>query len=788
MKGIVSIILLIGLQNAVAEIAPFSCGTVPFETRSTKSLLSAAAIPSIPGSGEKRLLLYRIDFSDAPGAAIASNTAAQLLVDLNTYYREMSYGLMTIASAQSGSIVTDTLRLPEPSTGYDNDFVKLITHTRQAALDAGYNAALFDSDVIFTGAKPFLVFGALSYVGGPGTWIGNNNFNVGVFGHELGHNLGLPHASFWSTGDQSSIGPGTKEEYGDPFDSMGTPGGNTSHFNTYFKHYVGWISDADAPVVTSNGTYRLNAQDSMASTGLRALRVPRMSGQDYWLEFRNAFNSRAVTNGLGVRWGGTEITNSFLIDTTAGTPGLKNDSPIQIGRTFSDRCFDLHITPVRKAGTIPEALDVVVNRGPFPGNLPPIVTVTASTTNTTAGALVTLTAAAVDANGDALAYWWDMGDGNFGPNAPVFQYAWAANGEYVARCTVSDMKGGAASASVIMRVGTVTTFRVEGTVRGPNGNAVQGALVKAGARFSYSDSDGSYRVSRLTAGRQTLSGVMDGFTLFNSSFDNPLTVGPSASGLDFTALPFSLNAFSFITTGVVWKYLDTGVAPAAAWTQADYGDDSWKTGRAKLGYGVGDEATVVSWGSNANDRYITTWFRKLFAVEDVSEIDHLAVRLRRDDGAVVYLNGTELYRENMPSGTIAPNTPALVDVLPSEEAAYFRRLTTGALHAGTNVIAVEVHQFRTNSTDLSFDLELIGYSESSNALRPSLAAQNAGSVLSLNWPAGFSGWAVQETGDPCANWAPLNAPVSVSNGLFRVFVPSTNSARFYELRKPGFCP
>lgn len=102
MKGIVSIILLIGLQNAVAEIAPFSCGTVPFGAGATKSLLSAAAISSIPGIGEKRLLLYRIDFSDAPGAAIASNTAAQLLVDLNTYYREMSYGLMTIASAQSG--------------------------------------------------------------------------------------------------------------------------------------------------------------------------------------------------------------------------------------------------------------------------------------------------------------------------------------------------------------------------------------------------------------------------------------------------------------------------------------------------------------------------------------------------------------------------------------------------------------------------------------------------------------------------------------------------------------
>jgi len=230
------------------------------------------------------------------------------------------------------------------------------------------------------------------------------------------------------------------------------------------------------------------------------------------------------------------------------------------------------------------------------------------------------------------------------------------------------------------------------------------------------------------------------------------------------------------------------VVPPASWTQVDYADDSWKTGRAKLGYGLGDEATVVSWGSNANDRYVTTWFRKLFVVEDVSAIDHLAVRLRRDDGAVVYLNGTELYRENMPAGAVTATTTALADVLPNEESTFFRRLTSGIPHAGTNVIAAAVHHFPTNSTDLSFDLELIGSSDSSDALRPSLTGQNTGSVLSLNWPDGFSGWAVQETADPGTNWVPLSAPVSVANGLFRVFVPSTNAARFYELRKPGFCP
>jgi len=780
-----------GSNEVLDSQKPFTCGAVPYPGAPRKSaLLSAPAAPNIPGIGEKRLLLYRVDFSDAVDAAISSNNAATLLTDLNSYYREMSYNLMTIAPSGAGSVITDTLRLPEPSTGYDNNFTKLINDTRQAAANAGYAPESFDSDVVFTGAKPFLVFGALSYVGGPGIWIGNGNFNVGVLGHELGHNLGLPHASFWSTGDQSSIGPGTKEEYGDPFDSMGVPGGNTSHFNAYFKHFVGWISDADAPTVTSNGIYRIVAHDNMASSGVRALRIPRTTSQDYWLEFRNNFNSRFVTNGLGVRWGGREITNSFLIDTTPGTQPLKQDSPIRLGKTFSDHCLDLHITPIGKAGTIPEAIDVVVNRGPFPGNVPPTVTVTASSTNPAVASAITLQAIASDANNDGLAYWWDMGDGNFGSNQPTIQYAWAAAGEYVARCTVSDMKGGTASSSVLIRVGTVTTFLAEGHVRYPDGTPVEGAVIKSGARFTYSDTDGRYRLSRLSAGRQTLSGVLDGYNLMNSGFDNPLTVGPNASGCDFVALPFDLNSVTLVATGSTWQYLDTGAAPANNWTGASFDDTAWKTGRAKLGYGLGDEATIVGWGPNGLDRYVTTWFRQRFVVNDIARIDYLVARLRRDDGVVVYVNGQELYRENMPGGAVSTTTTALSDVLSTEEATFFRRfLPPSTLHAGTNVIAVEAHQVRTNSTDLSFDFELSGLSSDLNALRPSLRIDYSPAAPALLWPSSFIGWSVWQLTalSSSAPWTLVPNSPAASNGWNRIPIVTINESGFFQLRKPTFC-
>ena len=83
--------------------------------------------------GEKRILLYRVDFSNVAGAAISSNTAAGLFGELNNYYRDMSYGKMSFALAEAGSVVTDTLRLPEPSSAYDNNFEKLISDARQVA-------------------------------------------------------------------------------------------------------------------------------------------------------------------------------------------------------------------------------------------------------------------------------------------------------------------------------------------------------------------------------------------------------------------------------------------------------------------------------------------------------------------------------------------------------------------------------------------------------------------------------------------------------------------------------
>lgn len=164
-----------------------------------------------------------------------------------------------------------------------------------------------------------------------------------------------------------------------------------------------------------------------------------------------------------------------------------------------------------------------------------------------------------------------------------------------------------------------------------------------------------------------------------------------------------------ISANTSWKYLDNGTNQGTTWRSSAFSDAGWKTGNAELGYGDGGEATTVSYGSNSGNKYITTYFRKTFSVNDANAFSALELSLIRDDGAVVYLNGTEIYRNNLPSGTIYYNTLAPNYIDGSAETSWIvTQLSKAALQTGTNVLAVEIHQNSPSSSDISFNLKLKG--------------------------------------------------------------------------------
>jgi len=175
---------------------------------------------------------------------------------------------------------------------------------------------------------------------------------------------------------------------------------------------------------------------------------------------------------------------------------------------------------------------------------------------------------------------------------------------------------------------------------------------------------------------------------------------------------------TLVNTGSSWKYLDNGSNQGTAWTATTINETGWAQGNAQLGYGDGDEATIVSYGGNASNKHITTYFRKTFTIADASLFLNYTLRVKRDDGVAVYVNGNEVYRDNLAAGASYTTLASLA----SDDGAGFQTTTLpiGTFVTGSNTIAVEIHQNAANSSDISFDLELIG----NTSVAPSLTQKH----------------------------------------------------------------
>lgn len=225
---------------------------------------------------------------------------------------------------------------------------------------------------------------------------------------------------------------------------------------------------------------------------------------------------------------------------------------------------------------------------------------------------------------------------------------------------------------------------------------------------------------------------------------------------------------SYAILGDYWKYLDNNTRPSG-WNTLTYSDSTWKTGQAKLGYGNGGEKTIVSKGSSSCP-YITTYFRKTFTVSEGATVSNAKMRINREDGIVVYINGTEVHRSNMPTGTIGHSTLASNNLSGSDESVYYdATIISSAFKAGTNVIAAEVHQATCDSDDLNFDASLTATETitfSPTALPSPTSLPTATSVPPTATPA------------PSATTAPLPTPTNTP-------VP-TNGSIIFTINKSSY--
>ncbi|MCB0844076.1 MAG: lamin tail domain-containing protein, partial [Bacteroidetes bacterium] len=174
----------------------------------------------------------------------------------------------------------------------------------------------------------------------------------------------------------------------------------------------------------------------------------------------------------------------------------------------------------------------------------------------------------------------------------------------------------------------------------------------------------------------------------------------------------SVKNQTLISQGTSWKYWDQATTPTGDWKASVFDDSGWETGNAQLGYGDGDEATEISFGGDPGNKIPSALFRKKFIIQNKHFLSDFEIHLLRDDGAMVYLNGQEIIRSNMPNGAIQRDTYALESIFDDGENTFHTfKVDSSLFMEGENTLAISIHQISAESSDLSFDLYLTAIEE-----------------------------------------------------------------------------
>lgn len=221
------------------------------------------------------------------------------------------------------------------------------------------------------------------------------------------------------------------------------------------------------------------------------------------------------------------------------------------------------------------------------------------------------------------------------------------------------------------------------------------------------------------------------------------------------------GAQDLIMPVTAWRYLDGGAPAGSLWMLPQFNDSRWPVGLAKLGFGLDDIVTTISLGfafdpegfqeslpgfdsaprpsllTAPQPASLTAYFRRSFMLpQDLFSYPALTLKFQSLDGAVVYLNGFEIGRWNMPGGAVDAQTPALGAVAPAQANTWHELpLPFNLLHQGSNTLAVEVHLASPASPAMGFNVQLMYSSLTTTAqlTRRPYIQDAATSAVTLRW-------------------------------------------------------
>ncbi len=264
------------------------------------------------------------------------------------------------------------------------------------------------------------------------------------------------------------------------------------------------------------------------------------------------------------------------------------------------------------------------------------------------------------------------------------------------------------------------------------------------------------------------------YELLSLRLSNPVNADLTGMAQTFTTTPPSAgSATTFVPFNSTWRYNATGVDLGIAWITPGFADASWPSGPGKLGFNTGNTGfgTIIGYGADANNKYRTSYFRKSFTVNSVADFASLFLEIYRDDGVVVYLNGTEIYRNNITNGVPVTYSSFATNCADNGTVIQSATLPLTQLVNGVNVIAAEVHQSSATSSDLFFDLKLAG-NPATPVLLKHVVLSN-GHALYWDDPA----FTLEETTALPGGWTPVS-----TSGNAHLVQPDTGQ-RFFRLRR-----
>ena len=351
--------------------------------------------------------------------------------------------------------------MPQTAAYYGtNDASRLRTAARNAARTSRLHAWQLRIRPDLFGAVPGFQWSGLGFVGSPGSWIRATS-SVGVSAHELGHNLGLNHANFWDTANAGVIGRGSSVEYGDKFDTMGSANAGSKHFNARYKNYLNWLTSADVQTVTTMARIASSRTMTRRPGHSRAARCPQLKHQLLG-RAAPALHRQQVARGRRRRALGLwRESKQPVAGQHAGTVAGKDDSAVLIGRTSRTRGRDLH-HPGRQGRDHARGVRHRGEQGQVPRERAADRAHDRLRDQHRRQWFVEFQRAGDGCQWRRAGLLLGFGDDSWGTNGPTASHRWTAAGEYVVRCIVTDMKGGEASDSVVVRVGNPSTFRLPG--------------------------------------------------------------------------------------------------------------------------------------------------------------------------------------------------------------------------------------------------------------------------------------------------------------------------------------